>query len=157
MKDLNNYIIEKIIISKDTKIQYSTKPEEYFVEKFGLNLVGYDSTSHTYEMSEEFKKEIIKKIEYDDNDFKKKLNNYILTILDVPYEYEFVITYRHPSKNIEIYFNDLDKGYVIDSITIDKNNQKNTLIYNKYNIEKYPKMGGKLFCVLDYIIENNIK
>ena len=48
MKNLKDIIIEKLVITKNSKVKNtSINSEEDFVSKYGLKLINQDNTSHT--------------------------------------------------------------------------------------------------------------
>lgn len=151
MKNLKDTIIEKLVITKDSKVKNtSINSEEDFVSKYGLKLINCDNTSHTYKMSEELANKIFEKFNYNN----EKVDNYIKNELNIPDDYQFCGGVLANHKKLIFYFEDLNDD-IIDSMTFFKND-KTKFIYEPYHInyECYKDMKGKLFNVLDYIIEN---
>ena len=151
MKTLLNTIQEKLIINKHSKIKdKSVKSEDDFIKKYDLKMIGYDSTTHTYEMPENLANQIHDNLNFD----IKQVNDYIKNELKVPNDYQFCCGELANHKQLIFYFEDLNDD-IIDSMTFYRND-KTKFIYEPYHInyERYKDMKGKLFSVLDFIIEN---
>lgn len=151
MKNLKDTIIEKLVITKDTKEKNTlVNSEKDFVKKYNLKLIGYNSSTHTYEMPKELANKILENLEWDN----KQVNDYIENELKVPNDYQFCCGELANHKQLIFYFEDLNDD-VIDSMTFYRND-KTKFIYEPYHIdyECYKDMKGKLFNVLDFIIEN---
>ena len=152
MKKLKDTIIEKLVITKDSKVKNisSINSEEDFVSKYGLKLIRRNNDLHTYKMSEELADKIFKKFNYNN----EKVDNYIKNELNIPDDYQFCCGELANHNKLVFYFEDLNDD-IIDCMTFHRND-KTKFIYEPYHInyENYKDMKGKLFNVLDYIIEN---
>ena len=151
MKDLKNIVIEKLIINKSSKVKKNEVNSEHdFVKKYNLKMISWDSTTHTYEMPEELANKIHENLEWDN----KQVNDYITNELKVPNDYQFCSGELANHKQLIFYFEDLNDD-IIDSMIFYRND-KTKFIYEPYHInyERYKDMKGKLFNVLDFIIEN---